>query len=350
MITFHKLAIKEISKEGENAVAILFDIPENLQETYKFIPGQYITIKKELNGKKLRRAYSISSLPSAKNLRIGVKAVDKGQFSTYATRELKVGDILEVSEPEGRFTLQPNPQNSKSYLAFVAGSGITPILSMIKSVLEIEKNSRFVLVFGNRSVSETMFFDEITKLLEAYPKNFFVQFVFSRKAEEEALFGRIDTAVINFIWNKKFKDFNFDQIFLCGPEPLINLAKEVLASKGVDPQNVHFELFTSELGEKVNEEMLDGKTKVTVILDDETTTFIMDKEQTILNVALEEGLDPPYSCQGGVCSTCLAQIKDGHAKMDKNSILTDDEIEEGLILTCRAHPTTDSITIDYDEV
>lgn len=350
MITFHKLVVKDIRKETDNAVAILFDIPDNLKEKYQFIPGQYITIKKEINGEKLRRAYSICSSLNTGNLRIGVKAVDKGQFSTFAAHELKVGDVLEVSEPEGRFILEPNVDNANTYLAFAAGSGITPILSMIKSVLEIEKNSKFVLVFGNRSVSETMFYDEIIELLKAHPHQFHVQFVYSRKAEEKAMFGRIDIATINYIWNKKFKDFSFDQVFLCGPEPLINLAKEVLNAKGVGSENIHFELFTSELDEKVNEEMLEGKTKVTVILDEETTTFIMDKEQTILHVALDKGLDPPYSCQGGICSTCLAQIKDGHAKMDKNSILTDDEVEDGLILTCQAHPTTDSITIDYDEV
>jgi len=350
MSIFYKLSVKEIYQETHNSVSIIFNIPQELHSEFKFIPGQYITIKKELKGEELRRAYSICSSIESSEVKIGIKAVDKGLFSIYATTNLKVGDVLEVATPEGRFNLQPNKEHKKNYLAFTAGSGITPVLSMVKSILETETNSKFVLVYGNKSVDDIMFRKEIDNLLVTYPNHFFVQYVFSQYQEEGSLFGRIDTSILNFVMNTKFKDVNFDAFFLCGPEPMINTIKSNLTEKGVAPENIHFELFSTQSDEKPDEVNLEGTTVVTVFLDDEEQSFTMSKKQTILEVALKEGLDAPYSCQGGICSTCLALVKEGKAVMDKNSILTDEEINDGLILTCQAHPLTDKITVDYDDV
>jgi len=349
MSIFHKLSIEEIKKETKNAVSILFNIPENLQDEFKFTPGQYITIKKEIDGKELRRAYSICSSEKSNSIRIGIKAVDNGTFSIFATTKLTEGDILEVSPPEGRFILNPE-SDGQYYLAFAAGSGITPVLSMLKSVLETENNNKFVLVYGNKSPAVTMFKDEIDELSAKHSDRLFVYYSFSEANEEDALFGRIDTSTVNFIIKNKHKGIDFDEFFLCGPEDMIDKVKSDLLDKKISEDNIHFELFSTKVEEKDAIVSLDGEALITVVLDDEEETFSMKKEKSILEVVLAKGLDAPYSCQGGICSSCLAQVTEGKAVMDANSILSDEEVEEGLILTCQAHPTTDKITIDYDAV
>lgn len=353
MPTFYKLTVKEVIRETENAVSILFDIPENLHQEFSFIPGQYITIKKELNGVELRRAYSICSSKKSNSIRIGVKAVDKGTFSVFVTTNLKHGDILEVSPPEGRFTLNPDVDH-QNYLAFVAGSGITPVLSMIKSMLEAKTNNKFVLVYGNKSPDKTMFKAEIDELITNHPEQFFVYYTFTKANDKDALFGRIDNSTVNYIIKNKHKEVEFNEFFLCGPTSMIDMVKEELLDKGISEENIHFELFSAKVEDtdtsNISKEKLDGEAIITIVLDDEEETFSMKKESSILEVALKKGLDAPYSCQGGICSTCLAQIIEGKAVMEINNILSEDEVKEGLILTCQAHPTTDKITIDYDAV
>ena len=350
MSTFYQLTVSEIQQETKDAVSIVFNTPQDLKEKFKFIPGQYITIKKTLEGQEVRRAYSICSSLQSNIIKIAIKKVDNGLFSKYAVNELKIGDVLEVSRPEGRFDLMPNSKHEKSYAAFAAGSGITPVLSMINSVLETETESHFVLVYGNKSLADVMFKEEIDALVITYPNNFTVQYVYSQYQEDGTIFGRIDTSVLNFILNNKCKDLKFDDYFLCGPEPMINLIKSNLLEKGVEEKNIHFELFSTAVDDKVGDANIEGRTTVKILLDDEEHTFEMDRGKTILEVALKKGLDAPYSCQGGICSTCLGQVTEGKAVMDKNSILTDGEIEDGLILTCQAHPTTATISIDYDDV
>lgn len=353
MSVFYKLSVKEIHQETEDSVSIVFNIPQENQEKFKFIPGQYITIKKELNGEEVRRAYSICSSLNSGIVKVAIKAVEKGLFSVFATTNLRKGDVLEVSTPEGRFILEPSINRHKNYLAFVAGSGITPVLSMVKSVLETEPKSKFVLVYGNKSANSTMFKNEIDSLQAEHPNQLFVQYVYSQYQEDGTLFGRIDSTVLNFILNNKFKDISFDEFFLCGPEVMIDTIQSDLQEKGYSKDVIHFELFSVKPEDEAtdnSEVSLGGEATITVILDDDEETFVMDKEKTILEVALKKGLDAPYSCQGGICSTCLAQVKEGSAVMSKNSILSDDEIKEGLILTCQAHPTTDKITIDFDDV
>ncbi|QAA82113.1 ferredoxin--NADP reductase [Aequorivita sp. H23M31] len=343
---FQALVISEVKKETPNSVSITFNIPDNLKETFAFRAGQYITIKYFDGDKEIRRAYSISSSPKSGQLRVGVKKVEKGAFSRFANEKLKVGDTLEVLPPTGKFLLEPD---LKHYAAFAAGSGITPVLSLIKSALEEMPQSAFLLVYGNRSLEETMFYDEIVELQKQYPKRFIVEFVFSRKLEENAKFGRIDRSVVNFFLKNKYGKTSYESYYLCGPEEMIDEVSATLKHHGINSKQIHHELFsTAEKGLLVQKH--DGNTSVTVILDDEEEVFDMPQTKSILEAALDQGLDAPYSCQGGICSTCIARLKEGKAEMRKNQILTEAEIADGLILTCQAHPTTPKVVVDYDDV
>ncbi len=349
MSEFHTLSISEIKKITKNAVSVTFSIPENLKETFRFKAGQYITLKHIHNDREIRRAYSIYSSPKNGSLSVGIKQVKDGIFSVYANTKLKQGDTIEVMPPEGKFSLDAASKNSKNYLAFAAGSGITPVLSIITSTLEEKPDSSFYLVYGNRSMEETMFASELLKLKKTYPSQFSFEFIFSRKKEDSGLFGRIERSTINYLLKNKFADQNFDAYYLCGPEGMIETVSELLQEKNVDKNNIFFELFTSA-DEGLLEEPGDGKTEVTVVLDDETETFTMPQNLSVLEAALKHGLDAPFSCQGGICSTCIARIVKGKAEMRKNQILTDEEIAEGFILTCQAHPSTAMLHIDYDDV
>ena len=348
MGTFHKLKIKEIIRETPQAVSISFEIPSDLQQEYKFTAGQYITIKADVDGKELRRAYSLCSAPNSGEYKVTVKEVDGGKFSVVANNKLQAGDVLDVHTPEGKFVLEPSSE-AKTYAAFAAGSGITPVLSIIKTVLSEETHSRFILTYGNKSPENTIFFKELLELQASYPDRLFVEFVFSRSREDNAHFGRIETSTVNFVMKNKFKDHSFDAVYLCGPEEMINHVSEVLSNNGIAEENIFYELFTSDDTGEVEAD-LEGQTQITVLVDDEETSFVMDQTDVILDAALEHDLDVPYSCQGGICSSCIARITEGRAEMRKNQILTDDEIEEGLILTCQAHPLTPTIKVDYDDV
>ncbi len=347
MSTFHKLTIQKIIKETENAVSILFDIPAELKASFSFVAGQYITIKKVLSEKEVRRAYSICASPNSNELKVAVKAVEHGTFSTYATSKLKEGDVLEVAEPEGKFILKP--EANKNYIAFAAGSGITPVLSMVKAVLENESSATFTLVYGNKSAVSTIFKSELDALAKEYSSQFNLHYMFSKKLKSDSKFGRIDKNHTNYFVKNVHNDLSFDAAFLCGPEEMITTVSETLQENGLNEESIHFELFTAST-EDADLHIPDGKAEITVILDDEETTFTMEKTDDILAASLRNDLDAPYSCQGGVCSSCLGKVTEGKAVMSKNSILTDSEIEEGFVLTCQAHPTTPKLTIDFDDV
>ncbi|MEC7770021.1 MAG: ferredoxin--NADP reductase [Bacteroidota bacterium] len=344
----HALKISAVEQLTPNAVALTFDIPENLKDVYRFKAGQYITLKYELDGKELRRAYSISSPPSSGKLTVGIKKMEGGTFSVYANEHLKAGDTIQVMPPEGRFVFEASKR--RKIAAFAAGSGITPIMSIAQTVLESHRKNSFVLVFGNQSPEETMYFKEIQALKEQYGDRFFVQYVYSRSNEDDALFGRIEKSTVNFVLKNKFKKTKFDDFYLCGPEDMIHQVTDTLKENGIDQGKIHFELFTSEDTEDELAENLEGKTQVTVILDDETYTLVMDKKELVLDAVLKQDIDAPYSCQGGVCSSCIARLTEGKAEMVKNQILTDSEIEEGFVLTCQSHPLTPKITVNYDDV
>ncbi|MEM8522413.1 ferredoxin--NADP reductase [Flavobacterium sp. PL12] len=350
MSSFLKLIIKEVKRETKDAVSILFNVPEELKSNYKFIAGQYLNLKLTLDGEEIRRAYSICSSPESGELRIAVKAVKGGAFSQFANTKLKAGDVIEVGTPEGKFTFEPQADRQKNYVAFAAGSGITPILSILKSVLKDEPKSSFVLVYGNKTPEETIFHQELHELQLKYVGRLFVHYVFSQAKADNALFGRIEKAAVNFVLKNKHKELEFDKFYLCGPEEMINIVSDVLKEHNVKESNIKFELFASSTAENKIEKSLSGHSKITIMVDDEETTFEMSQKQTVLDAALKQGIDAPYSCQGGICSSCLARVTSGTAEMSKNSILTDKEIASGLILTCQAHPTSESIYIDYDDV
>jgi ring-1,2-phenylacetyl-CoA epoxidase subunit PaaE len=350
MSSFYKLQIKEVKLETPNAVSILFNVPNELKTSYTFTAGQYLNLKLTLDGEEIRRAYSICSSPESGDLRIAIKSVKNGHFSKFANENLKVGDLLDVASPEGTFTFEPSAERQKNYVAFVAGSGITPVMSILKTVLKEEPKSTFILVYGNKTPEETIFYQELHDLQLQYVGRFFVHYVYSQAKIEGELFGRIEKSTVNFVLNNKHKEKEFDKFYLCGPEEMINAVSAVLKEHNVADKNIKFELFSTSTKENKAASSHDGHTKITVFVDDEETTFEMSQKQTILEAALKQGIDAPYSCQGGICSSCLARITSGTAEMKKNSILTDGEIAEGLILTCQAHPTSAEVYVDYDDV
>lgn len=346
MSSFYSVTIKEIKQETASAVSVVFDIPENLKENFTFISGQYITLKTLIKDEEVRRAYSICSTPSSGELRIAIKKVEDGTFSVYANEELRVGDSIEISTPEGNFFLEPKP--NKNYIAFAAGSGITPILSILKTVLQTESTSTFTLIYGNKTIKDIMFYEELLLLKESY-KNFNLEFVCSQEHNEDMTFGRIDKSKTNLFVKNHYKEINFEAAYLCGPEEMIDTVSNTLTENGFSEEQIKFELFTTSTKEDTSK-IEEGVCEVTILLDDDETTIDMSKTDTILATALRNDLDPPYSCQGGICSSCMAKITSGKAVMTKNSILTDSELDEGLVLTCIAHPVTSKITVDWDDV
>jgi ring-1,2-phenylacetyl-CoA epoxidase subunit PaaE len=351
MSSFYKLSIKEIIKETADAVSILFNVPDELKPYYTFVAGQYVTLKVTLDGQEIRRAYSICSSPKSGELRIAVKAIKTGFFSKFANEKLAIGNVIEVGTPEGKFTFEPKVERQKNYASFVAGSGITPVFSILKTVLEEEPNSTFVLVYGNKSEKDTIFHNQLHDLQLQYVGRMFVQYVYSQSTADNALFGRIDKSAVNFVLKNKHAEMEFSKFYLCGPEEMINLVSSTLKENNISNADIKFELFsTSSFGESASSEGLEGHTKISVLVDDEETTFEMSQKQTLLEAALKQGLDVPYSCQGGICSSCICKITEGAADMKKNQILTDSEIAEGLTLACQAHPTTATIKIDFDDV
>ncbi|GAA4967409.1 ferredoxin--NADP reductase [Algibacter aquimarinus] len=351
MSSFHKLSVKNIKRETDKSVSISFNLPENLKDEFSFKAGQYITLKTEIDGNEVRRDYSLCVSPKSGDLKVAVKEVKDGTFSAYANNTLKVGDTLEVAAPKGRFVFTPNDSKTKNIALFAAGSGITPILSIIKCALEEEVYSKVILVYGNKTTKETMFLNELLELQHEYKDRFSIQFVFSQQDETDSIFGRIEKSTVNYVVKNKHKHIDVDAFYLCGPEAMIHTVKDVLTEHNIDENRIHFELFKAAKSEDVSEtNVASGKTKITVTVDEESSTFEMAQKQTILEAALDEDLDAPYSCQGGICSSCLARITEGAATMRQNNILTESEIAEGLVLTCQAHPTTPIIAVDYDDV
>tara|TARA_B100000787_G_scaffold153966_1_gene128480 strand:- start:5991 stop:7037 length:1047 start_codon:yes stop_codon:yes gene_type:complete len=348
MSTFHKLSIKNYIRETSNAVSLVFDVPEDLRANFRFKAGQYITLKTIINGLEIRRAYSICAAPESRELKVAVKTVENGIFSMYATSQLKEGDVLDVHEPEGKFILEPSKSNN--YLGFAAGSGITPVLSMVKAVLQQEPSSSFTLIYGNKSSDETMFRSELETLSKEYNSRFNLHYIFSRQKVEGSLFGRIDVEHTNYFIKDIYKNWSFKAVYLCGPEEMIKNVSATLKDNSFKESQILFELFTASIDEENISQIKEGFTDVSILLDDEKFSFSMKQTDDILAAALRNDVDAPYSCQGGVCSSCLGKVTEGKAIMAKNNILTDTEVNEGFILTCQAHPTTSIISIDFDDV
>jgi ring-1,2-phenylacetyl-CoA epoxidase subunit PaaE len=352
MSQFYNLTIKDIKKETDNAVSIVLDVPSNLKDIFGFKAGQSITFKMTLNGEEIRREYSLCTSPKSGELKVAVKAVENGLFSTYANTKLHVGDVLVVSHPNGRFVFEPQKETSRCIAAFAAGSGITPILGIAKTVLEEEPQSTFILTYGNKTPKDAIFYNEILQLQNDYPDRFNLQLVYSQTEEADSLFGRIDKSIVNFVLKNKFSHLQPTEFYICGPEAMIHTVKDTLVEDHIPEDHIYFELFTvpEDQTSEIDTSVIDGTTKITVMVDDEETTFTMPQTKSILEAALDKDIDAPYSCQGGICSSCLARLTEGKATMRQNNILTDSEVAEGLILTCQAHPTSPTVYVDYDDV
>lgn len=355
-IHFHPLRVKEIRRETADCVSIAFDIPDNLQEQFQYTQGQSLTLRTHIGGQEVRRTYSICSSPLDKEWRVAVKKVEGGLFSSFANQELKAGDTLEVMQPVGRFYAALDPENRKNYIAFAAGSGITPVLSIIKTTLTIEPLSQFTLVYGNRNRSSIIFFEELEALKNQFMQRFRLVHVLSREKTDSAIHsGRIDTAKLNELKSLiPFKEM--DECFLCGPEEMIFTVKDYLEAMGLDKKKIHFELFTSPgqqtaaAATRRNNTASGPESRVTVKLDGRSFDFGLsfNSETSILDAALKQGADLPYACKGGMCCTCKAKLLEGEVKMDVHWGLEEEEVAKGFILTCQSHPVSEKVVVDFD--
>jgi ring-1,2-phenylacetyl-CoA epoxidase subunit PaaE len=357
MIHFHPLKVKKVQKETEDCVSITFDVPGDLEELFQFRQGQSLTIKTILQGEEVRRTYSICSSPFDKALRVAVKKVDGGIFSAYANNDLKPGDVLDVMPPVGKFYTDLDPSQKKNYIAFAAGSGITPVLSLIKTTLLTEPESSFTLVYGNKNKSTIIFKEELEAIKDKFIDRFRIYHILSReKSDAEINYGRIDVNKLELLSEKIIALSQIDEFFLCGPEEMIFCIKGFLTGRGVSSDKIHFELFTIP-GQKQSVKVQKNEVKpdqgprsrVSVKLDGIMFDFELGFEgQSILDAALKQGADLPYACKGGVCTTCKARLLEGQVSMDVNWGLEPDEVENGFILTCQSHPKTEKVVIDFD--
>lgn len=353
-IHFHELTVSDIRRETNDCVSIAFSIPPELKETYQYRQGQYITLRKTLNGEELRRSYSVCSSPLDNELRVAVKKT--GLFSTFANEHLKKGDTLDVMPPLGKFFTELYPNQVKQYAGFAAGSGITPLLSIIKTTLRVESKSSFTLVYGNRNRHSIIFKEELEGLKNLYMDRFRVIYILSREKTDASInFGRIDAEKCTALCGKNLDISQTDEFFLCGPEEMIFSVKEQLEQLGIDKKQIHFELFTSpgakrsSVVRRQTSVKTEVKSKITVKLDGITFDFDLGFEgDTILDAALKQGADLPYACKGGVCCTCRAKLVEGEVDMDVNYGLEPEEIEQGFILTCQSHPRTEKVVVDFD--
>jgi len=355
---FYPLKIKDVRPETADCVSVALEVPEDLQEAFRFAPGQYLTFRRHIQDAEIRRSYSICSAPKDGEIRVAIKKVQDGKFSTYANEELKAGDVLDVMSPMGKFSPKRTDIAHKHYVAIAAGSGITPVMSIMKHVLETEPDSSFTLIYGNKNRNTIIFREEIEGLKNRYMQRLRVYHILSREFMDVPLFnGRISAEKIREFCNTLIDVSTIDEAFICGPEDMILSVKQQLTELGVPSSHVHIELFTSPDQPKathqkwVSEHAEDNGpvSKVSITLDG--TTFEMDlaySGDSILDAALKQGADLPYACKGGVCCTCRAKITEGEVDMEVNYALEPDEIEKGFVLTCQAHPRTAKVVVDFD--
>lgn len=355
-IHFHKLKIKDIRKETEDCVSISFHLPDDITSQYSFSHGQNITLRSIINGEDVRRSYSICTAPFENELRVAVKKTDYGLFSRFANEELKIGDELDVLPPTGKFYTPVNEAHRKKYLAIAAGSGITPVISIIKMTLKTEPYSEFTLVYGNRSRSSIIFLEELEALKNKYLDRFTLIHVLSREKTDAPInFGRINADKLEEL-GKIIHYTSMDEIFICGPEEMIFTAEHFLISKSIQKKKIHFELFTTPGMRKsvasTEKPAVAGtalKSKITIKADGRTFDFDLAYDgDTILNAALKQGADLPFACKGGVCASCRAKLTEGEVEMEMNWALEPEEVRQGYILTCQSHPKTEKVTIDFD--
>ncbi|HEY4154192.1 MAG TPA: 1,2-phenylacetyl-CoA epoxidase subunit PaaE [Puia sp.] len=355
---FRSLIIKEVRKETPECISVSFHIPEEWAEEFRFHAGQNITIRTQIPGEELRRSYSICSSPHENELRIAIKKADGGRFSTYAVDSLKAAQSLEVLAPTGNFQLNLQKENRNHYIAFAAGSGITPVISLIKAALKEEPHSRVTLIYGNRNRNSVIFREELENIKNVYPERFQLIHIFSREKMDAAIQeGRIDADKCELIFKQLVPLSPASVFLLCGPSSMIFGVRDWLIQQGVDSHKIHFELF-SDPGEKTRAltktgtaaEISEGqKAAVTIHLDGVSHDFQLPfKGETILEAAIRQGADLPYACKAGVCASCRAKLLEGKITMDQNYALAEEELEDGFILTCQSHPASQKIVIDFD--
>ena len=336
------LAVSQIERVTADSVKISFVIPQELKFSFDFFAGQYISLEKEIEGKLVRRAYSICSSPYEDVISVAIKQIPNGLFSTYACEQLQVGDLMEVFPPEGKFAYIPeiSPENLG---LFAAGSGITPMLSIIKVALE-RTSCKILLVYGNRTPQTTMFAPEIEQLHKQYPDRLFVQYVYSKSHEKNALFGHIDPAMVHHLLESKYQEVDFGRFYICGPQLMVEAVRDEL-QKNYEKKKIHTELFTVTEAPKKEYK---GTAEITVRLGGVEQTLTIERKPTILSELLSKGLDVSYSCLTGACSSCIGKVTEGSAEMDNNQVLSQEEVEKGMILTCQAHPTSSHIKVEYN--
>jgi len=361
---FHDLPVTRVQPEAAGSVAVTLAVPAERRADFAFEPGQFLTVRARIDGQDVRRSYSISSprsLYTAQGeLTLGIRPVEGGTFSNWAATQLKAGDTLQAMPPDGRFTV--HKPRAVHRVGFAAGSGITPILSIMASTLEESPTSKFTLVYGNRRMASVMFNEALQDLKDRYRDRLTLIHVLSRQAQEVPLLeGRIDGDKVRDLVATLLPVASMDEVFVCGPEAMIEATEKALLEAGVRPDRVHCERFTSptlealppaqrrqvQLGQPA--ERSEGAVALTVVLDGKPHELRMGRDERVLDVALEAGLDLPWSCRGGVCCTCRAKVLEGSVQMDRNFTLESWETDKGFVLSCQARPTTDRVVVSYDE-
>lgn len=352
-LEFHRLRVTEVSTLTDDSVAVTFDVPTELAEAFAYKPGQHVTIRSLVDGEDVRRSYSICANANSGKLRVGVKRLPGGVFSTFATTELAAGDELDVMAPVGEFTLDIDSSRSRRAVAIAAGSGITPVLSLISTSLECEPEARWTLLFGNKTANSIMFLEELEGLKDRYRDRLQMFHLLSREGSDVPLLsGRIDAQKIRTIYQRLIGEDPVDDWYLCGPFDMVMLASDTLRELGVDTSRIHDELFFAG---PIDPSKLppepppgEGSVDLTVILDGRAVETRMTRESSLLDAALRVRSELPFSCKGGMCATCKGRIEDGEVTMTKNYALVDSEVEAGFVLTCQAHPITDRVVVRFD--
>ena len=344
MNRFYELTISKITQLTTSSVMITFEVPELLKKVFHFEAGEYLTLQQTIRGEKVRRAYSICSGVNEGELSVAVKRVPNGVFSTYATTQLKAGDVLEVMPPKGSFVFFYDIFGNRDIMLFSAGSGVTPMMSIAKTALS-KTNIKVVFVYGNKSKEKALFFDEIEALRIQYPERFLVHYAFSQQPWGDHYTGRINDRIVSEIF-AKYKDLNWGRYYACGPTELVKNLREILLLRGIDKGRIFTELFEASPAE-IDYSTLQGNVAITLELNGQTHSFESARNQTLLSSALLRGYDAPYSCLNGVCSSCIGRVEEGEAKMAKNETLSEEEVSQGYILTCQAYAMTDTIKVRF---
>lgn len=356
MAKFHNIRVKDIYKETDDCSVITFDVPEDLHNAFNFSQGQHLTLKAIINGEDTRRSYSLCSSPIDKEWKVAVKKIHGGKFSTYVNDTLKSGDLLEIMEPSGTFGVDIDNSKRKNYLVFAAGSGITPILSMMKTHLALEPESTFKLFYLNKNAKSIIFKEEIEQLRNQHFGRLNIFYFLTREQRDIELFnGRFTPEKIQQITHTFVDIQDTNEVFICGPEDMIFMIQDELVKAGLPKELVHYELFVTGLSdedkaraERLAQQSVEGK-EITIVDGGKEFHFTMTKDyDNILDAALGAGADLPFACKGGVCSTCKCEVKEGSVEMKINYALDDKEVSQNLVLSCQAVPTSDKVTVDFD--